>query len=88
MTTIAVLSPVSDGIKGDVYRIVQYPDKASPTGKVFFVDRQVKKKFLKFFTRKIWETVQWKGGNSIHWFDFDQCTKDVGILKKGLKIYR
>lgn len=84
---IVVKTPNETPKLPDVYRIVQYPDKSSKSGRVFFVDKKVRKRFLLFFYRTIWETVKWTNGESIHWFDFDKCSSDVAKLKQGEKLY-
>ncbi len=74
--------------KAPVYQIVQYPDKASPSGKVFFVDQQVTKRFLFIFPYKAWLTVRGeKSGKSLYWFHLNECMKDVSDYKKGLKTH-
>lgn len=74
----------------DEYQIVQYPDPTDkdPNRKVFFADKKVKKRFLFFFSRTIWETVKFKDGTSFYWHDFKKCTSDIAKLKKGEKLYR
>jgi hypothetical protein len=69
-----------------VYRIVQYPDSDSPSGRVFFVDKQVKKRFLGLFPYKSWETT--KGiisGNSLFYYHFTDATQAVSEYKKGTR---
>jgi hypothetical protein len=69
------------------FQIVQYPDKDSPSGKVYFLDRKVRKKIFWFFYKTYWVTVKWSDGKSCHWFDFKKVTEAAEKLKRGEKIY-
>ncbi|MES2382620.1 MAG: hypothetical protein V4538_16345 [Bacteroidota bacterium] len=69
-------------MKTPEFRIVQYPDKNSPCGKVFFVDKKIKKKILWLFSYSTWETVKGlKSGNSLFWFDLKLCMHAVSTFK-------
>ncbi len=77
--------PQGPKIKG-IYRIVQYPDKDSPSGKVFFVDEQVVKWFLWLFPYKKWVTVRGAiSGKSLFWYHFTDCTNAVTNFKQGVQ---
>lgn len=72
--------------KTPIYRIVQYPDRDSPSGRVFFIDQQILKWFLWIFPYKRWETVKGKiSGNSLFYYHFTDCTKAVSDFKTGFK---
>lgn len=74
--------------KSEKYRIVQYPDPDSKSGKVYFADRKKRVRFLRFFWRWTdWEVVKWSTGESIYWFDFKKAVADVEKLKRGQIIY-
>lgn len=71
------------------YRIVQYPDSDSPSGKVYFIDKREVKRFLKIFKyRTNWVTVKWSDGESMYFYKFNKATDAANSLKKGVKMYK
>lgn len=92
--TPEVASSEQKGKQVDEYQIVQYPDPSDtdPTRKVFFVDKKVKKRFLFFFSKTVWETVKFtegkRAGQSMFWHSFKNASNDVMRLKKGEIIVR